>query len=151
MAVRIYAVATDPAHRRNGYAKAALAKLLDHLERDGATLYELCASAGSAPLYEQLGFASDPALMRMTRLPAEEEGRPRQRRGRQPAPADPARPSGRPSRPAHRTAALPTVPALRSPGDEDFEARAGCRPRHRLGPDRPDAPYRGLATGPPHG
>ncbi|MEU4356237.1 GNAT family N-acetyltransferase [Streptomyces virginiae] len=70
LAVRIHAVATDPAHRRNGYAKAALAKLLDHLERDGVTLYELYASAGSAPLYEQLGFASDPALMRMTRLPA---------------------------------------------------------------------------------
>ncbi|MBW5480799.1 GNAT family N-acetyltransferase [Streptomyces bambusae] len=74
LAVVIQAVATDPAHRRRGYAKAALAALLDHLERDGVTLYELYASAGSAPLYEQLGFAADPALMRMTRFPASAEG-----------------------------------------------------------------------------
>ncbi|MGE7385167.1 NUDIX domain-containing protein [Streptomyces sp. NPDC004126] len=33
-------------------------------------VYELYAGAGSAPLYEGLGFAADPALMRMTRLPA---------------------------------------------------------------------------------
>ncbi|MFK0017174.1 GNAT family N-acetyltransferase [Streptomyces sp. NPDC091027] len=74
LAVRIHAVATDPAHRRHGYAKAALASLLDHLERDGVTLYELYASSGSAPLYEQLGSASDSALMRMTRFPASVEG-----------------------------------------------------------------------------
>ncbi|WP_329315616.1 GNAT family N-acetyltransferase [Streptomyces sp. NBC_01278] len=74
LAVRIHAVATDPAHRRHGYAKAALTALLDHLERDGVTLYELYASAGSAPLYEDLGFAPDPALMRMTRFPALAEG-----------------------------------------------------------------------------
>ncbi|MGE7384180.1 GNAT family N-acetyltransferase [Streptomyces sp. NPDC004126] len=57
LAVRIHAVATDPAHRRRGYAKAALAALLDHLEDDGVTLYELYArtpwhpawSAGQAP------------------------------------------------------------------------------------------------------
>ncbi|MFG2483390.1 GNAT family N-acetyltransferase [Streptomyces virginiae] len=70
LAVRIHAVATDPAHRRHGYAKAALAALLDHLELDGVTLYEVYASAGSAPLYQELGFAADPALMRMTRFPA---------------------------------------------------------------------------------
>ncbi|MEU9035046.1 GNAT family N-acetyltransferase [Streptomyces sp. NPDC048352] len=70
LAVRIHTVATDPAHRRRGHARAALAALLDHLERDGVTLYELYASAGSAPLYEGLGFAADPALMRMTRFPA---------------------------------------------------------------------------------
>ena len=74
LAVRIHAVATDPAHRRRGHAKTALAALLDHLERDGVTLYELYASAESAPLYEQLGFAADPALMRMTRFPAPAEG-----------------------------------------------------------------------------
>ncbi|MEU4360230.1 GNAT family N-acetyltransferase [Streptomyces virginiae] len=71
--MRIHAVATDPTHRRHGYAKAALAALLDHLERDGVTLYELYASAGSAPLYEGLGFAADPALMRMTRFAAPSE------------------------------------------------------------------------------
>ncbi|MFE1875601.1 GNAT family N-acetyltransferase [Streptomyces sp. NPDC059496] len=74
LAVRIHAVATDPVHRRCGYAKAALAALLNHLERDGVTLYELYASEGSAPLYEQLGFAADPALMRMTRFPSPPEG-----------------------------------------------------------------------------
>ncbi|MFE2165632.1 GNAT family N-acetyltransferase [Streptomyces sp. NPDC059447] len=73
LAVRIHAVATDPTHRHRGYAKAALAALLDHLEHDGVTLYELYAGS-SAPLYEQLGFAADPALMRMTRFPAAVEG-----------------------------------------------------------------------------
>jgi hypothetical protein len=38
---------------------------------DGVTLYELYASEGSAPLYKQLGFTADPALMRMTRFPVE--------------------------------------------------------------------------------
>ncbi|RKT08165.1 ribosomal protein S18 acetylase RimI-like enzyme [Streptomyces sp. 3211.6] len=74
LAARIHAVATDPAHRRRGYAKAALSALLDHLEHEGVTLYELYASDGSAPLYEQLGFAADPALMRMTRFPTTVEG-----------------------------------------------------------------------------
>ncbi|WP_443053297.1 GNAT family N-acetyltransferase [Streptomyces sp. NBC_00273] len=70
----MHAVATDPAHRRNGYAKAALTALLNHLEGDGVTLYELYASEGSAPLCEQLGFAAAPALMRMTRFPAPDGG-----------------------------------------------------------------------------
>lgn len=75
LAVRIHAVATDPAYRRRGYAKAALSALLDHLEQEGVTLYELYANKGSAPLYESLGFASDAALMRMTRFPQQlEEG-----------------------------------------------------------------------------
>jgi 8-oxo-dGTP pyrophosphatase MutT (NUDIX family) len=61
-------VATDPVHRRRGYARAAAAALLDHLEREGVTLFELHASEEAALLYEQLGFAGSPALMRMTRL-----------------------------------------------------------------------------------
>ncbi|MFD4764177.1 GNAT family N-acetyltransferase [Streptomyces sp. NPDC058439] len=69
LAVRIQAVATDRAYQRRGYAKAALAALLEHLEQEGVTLYELYASDGSAPLYESIGFASNPALMRMTRFP----------------------------------------------------------------------------------
>ncbi|CAL9361337.1 hypothetical protein SUDANB105_00672 [Streptomyces sp. enrichment culture] len=68
LAARIHAVATEPAYQRRGYAKAALTALLEHLEQDGATLYELYASEGSAPLYEALGFRRDPALMRMTRF-----------------------------------------------------------------------------------
>lgn len=75
LAVRIHTVATDPAHRRRGYARAALAALLDHLERDGVTLYDLHASKESAPLYKALGFTADPALMRMTRLPDRAPGR----------------------------------------------------------------------------
>ncbi|KUJ43314.1 hypothetical protein ACZ90_67395 [Streptomyces albus subsp. albus] len=71
LAVRIHAVATAPAYQRRGYAKAALGALLDHLEKDGVTLYELYASDGSAPLYASLGFRSDPALMRMTRFPTQ--------------------------------------------------------------------------------
>ncbi|MFJ4322782.1 GNAT family N-acetyltransferase [Streptomyces tricolor] len=69
LAARIHAVATEPTCRRRGYARAALTALMDHLEQDGVTLYELHASEGSAPLYEALGFTHDPALMRMTRFP----------------------------------------------------------------------------------
>ncbi|MFJ7589539.1 GNAT family N-acetyltransferase [Streptomyces sp. NPDC097617] len=67
--MRTHAVAAETVHRRRGHARAALAALLDHLEQDGVTLYELYASEGSAALYAGLGFASDPALMRMTRFP----------------------------------------------------------------------------------
>ncbi|MFF9864702.1 GNAT family N-acetyltransferase [Streptomyces sp. NPDC013953] len=71
LAVRIHSVATEPAHRRRGFARAALSALLTHLEEEGVTLYELYAHGeGSAPLYASLGFAGDPALMRMTRMTA---------------------------------------------------------------------------------
>ncbi|WP_197367850.1 GNAT family N-acetyltransferase, partial [Streptomyces clavuligerus] len=68
LAARIHAVATDPAHQRRGHARAGLTALLADLEQEGVTLYELYASGG-VPLYEPLGFPSDPALMRMTRFP----------------------------------------------------------------------------------
>lgn len=68
LAARIHVVATEPAYRRRGYARAVVSELLDHLERDGVTLFELHASEEAAPLYEQLGFASSAALMRLTRL-----------------------------------------------------------------------------------
>nr|WP_239148958.1 GNAT family N-acetyltransferase [Streptomyces sp. SID12501] len=71
LAARIQAVATDPAYRRRGYAKAAMTALLAHLEGDGVTLYELHASDDSVPLYAALGFQSDPALMRLTRIPSQ--------------------------------------------------------------------------------
>ncbi|MDV5143435.1 GNAT family N-acetyltransferase [Streptomyces sp. SBC-4] len=75
LAGRIHAVATDPSYRRRGHARAVLTALLAHLERDGVTLYELHASTEAAPLYEEFGFASDAALMRMTRIhmPSPEE------------------------------------------------------------------------------
>lgn len=69
LAARIHAVATEPAHRHQGFARAALTALLKHLEGKGVTLYELHTSEMAAPLYEQLGFQRDPALMRMTRIP----------------------------------------------------------------------------------
>ncbi|WP_374777090.1 GNAT family N-acetyltransferase [Streptomyces sp. NBC_01310] len=75
LAVRIHAVATDPNHRRRGHAKAALTALLDQLEAEGVTLYELYANEGSTPLYEGLGFASDRMLMRMTRFAVPLDGR----------------------------------------------------------------------------
>ncbi|MGW3169811.1 GNAT family N-acetyltransferase [Streptomyces sp. NPDC001153] len=69
LAARIQAVATRPGHRRRGYAKAALTALLGDLEQEGITLFELHASEASRPLYEALGFVSDPALMRRTAVP----------------------------------------------------------------------------------
>ncbi|MFD0152845.1 hypothetical protein ACWGQ4_05635 [Streptomyces sp. NPDC055721] len=49
-------------------APYVLAALLKHLESEGVTLFELHAGADAAPLYEEFGFGSDPALMRMTRI-----------------------------------------------------------------------------------
>ncbi|MEU2715468.1 GNAT family N-acetyltransferase [Streptomyces sp. NPDC007205] len=74
LAARIQAVATRPGYRRRGYAKAALTALLDDLEQEGVTLFELHASDESRPLYEGLGFISDPALMRRTALPPQSRG-----------------------------------------------------------------------------
>ncbi|MFJ3505283.1 GNAT family N-acetyltransferase [Streptomyces sp. NPDC090135] len=69
LAARIHIVAIEPAHRRHGLTRAAVSTLLETLGRDEVSLYELHASADAAPLYEEFGFARDPALMRMTRLP----------------------------------------------------------------------------------
>ncbi|MGW3387419.1 GNAT family N-acetyltransferase [Streptomyces cinereoruber] len=74
LAARIHIVATEPAHRRRGLARAAVSALLELLEREGVTLYELHASADAAPLYGEFGFAHDPALMRMTKLPQARDG-----------------------------------------------------------------------------
>ncbi|MFE5592921.1 GNAT family N-acetyltransferase [Streptomyces sp. NPDC056549] len=74
LAARIHVVATVPAYRRRGLARAAVSALLERLEREGVTLYELHASSDAAPLYEELGFTRDPALMRMTKLPQARNG-----------------------------------------------------------------------------
>lgn len=74
LAARIHVVATEPAHRRRGLARAVVSALLDVLEREEVTLYELHASKEAAPLYEEFGFARDPALMRMTKLPQARNG-----------------------------------------------------------------------------
>ncbi|MEV8597800.1 GNAT family N-acetyltransferase [Streptomyces sp. NPDC052012] len=77
LAARIQAVATRPGYRRRGYAKAALTALLNDLEQEDITLFELHASDESRSLYEALGFVSDPALMRRTALPPQSGGQHR--------------------------------------------------------------------------
>lgn len=77
LAARIQAVATQPGYRRRGYAKAALTALLNDLEQEDITLFELHASDESRSLYEGLGFVSDPALMRRTALPPQSRGQHR--------------------------------------------------------------------------
>lgn len=68
LAARVHAVATRPEFRRLGLARELLSALLDRLQSDGVTLFELHAGEEATPLYRDLGFAADPALMRMTRL-----------------------------------------------------------------------------------
>ncbi|MDX3204799.1 GNAT family N-acetyltransferase [Streptomyces scabiei] len=67
-AARVQVVATHPNHRRRGYARAVVSTLLDHLaDVEDVTLFELHTSPEAAPLYRELGFSGNPALMRMTR------------------------------------------------------------------------------------
>ncbi|MFF0191184.1 GNAT family N-acetyltransferase [Streptomyces sp. NPDC005244] len=67
-AARVQMVATHPDHRRRGYARAVVSCLLDHLaDVEDVTLFELHTSTEAAPLYRELGFSGNPALMRMTR------------------------------------------------------------------------------------
>ncbi|MFJ3946208.1 bifunctional GNAT family N-acetyltransferase/NUDIX hydrolase [Streptomyces griseoaurantiacus] len=68
LAARVHAVATHPDFRRRGYARAVLTALVEQLHTEHVTLFELHASEEAAPLYRDLGFASNAALMRMTRL-----------------------------------------------------------------------------------
>ncbi|MER8119073.1 GNAT family N-acetyltransferase [Streptomyces sp. NPDC094031] len=68
LAARVQLVATRPEDRRRGHARAVVSALLDHLaDVEDVTLFELHTSAEAAPLYRELGFSGDPALMRMTR------------------------------------------------------------------------------------
>ncbi|WP_241827010.1 GNAT family N-acetyltransferase [Streptomyces graminilatus] len=66
LAARVQAVATRPGFRRRGFARAVLSALLDELKAGDVTLFELHSSPEATPLYRELGFASNPALMRMT-------------------------------------------------------------------------------------
>ncbi|SFY48353.1 GNAT family N-acetyltransferase [Streptomyces sp. F-1] len=68
LAARVHVVATRPDLRRRGYARAVVGALLDRLQAEHVTLFELHASAEAAPLYRRLGFSSSSALMRMTLL-----------------------------------------------------------------------------------
>ncbi|MYT82411.1 8-oxo-dGTP pyrophosphatase MutT, NUDIX family [Streptomyces sp. MnatMP-M77] len=67
-AARVQIAATRPEFRRRGYARAVVTALLDHLaDVEDVTLFELHTSPEAAPLYRELGFNGNPALMRMTR------------------------------------------------------------------------------------
>ncbi|RPK54134.1 NUDIX domain protein [Streptomyces sp. ADI96-02] len=69
LAARVHVVATHPAVRRRGYARAVVSALLDHLSRvEHVTLYEVHAGAEAAPLYREFGFTGSAESMRMTRL-----------------------------------------------------------------------------------
>ncbi|MFH8485925.1 GNAT family N-acetyltransferase [Streptomyces longisporoflavus] len=56
----VFSVATDPEHRRRGYARACMEVLLDWLRERGAGSVDLNASAEAEPLYASLGFVRKP-------------------------------------------------------------------------------------------
>jgi ribosomal protein S18 acetylase RimI-like enzyme len=63
-------MATDPYHRRRGYASAILAALLDWFDARGVRTVELHATASGEPLYRAAGFIEPfcPALSRYAPL-----------------------------------------------------------------------------------
>ncbi|GAB3808527.1 GNAT family N-acetyltransferase [Micromonospora zhanjiangensis] len=63
----LFNVATDPGHRRRGYARACVAELLSWYRRRDVRKIDLSATAEAEPLYRSLGFTrrSEPA-MRLT-------------------------------------------------------------------------------------
>ncbi len=63
----MFNVATDPGHRRRGYARACTAALIEWFQNQGAGLVDLRASEDGLPLYASQGFVrtADPA-MRLT-------------------------------------------------------------------------------------
>ncbi|WP_433125624.1 GNAT family N-acetyltransferase [Micromonospora sp. CA-240977] len=62
----VFNVATDPDHRRRGYARACLEALLDWYHHSGVTVIELKASGDGESIYRALGFA--PTAARTLRL-----------------------------------------------------------------------------------
>ncbi|MGW6055119.1 GNAT family N-acetyltransferase [Streptomyces sp. NPDC055189] len=63
----VFSVATDPDHRRRGYARACMEVLLDWFRERGAGSVDLNASAEAEPLYASLGFVRKPdPSMRLT-------------------------------------------------------------------------------------
>ncbi|OEJ27030.1 GNAT family N-acetyltransferase [Streptomyces agglomeratus] len=64
---QLFSVATDPAHRRRGHARACVEALLDWFRERGAGSVDLNASAEAEPLYASLGFVRKPdPSMRLT-------------------------------------------------------------------------------------
>ncbi|MCY1143471.1 GNAT family N-acetyltransferase [Actinoplanes sp. Pm04-4] len=60
----MFNVATDPAHRRRGYARACTFALIEWFRAQGAGMVDLRASADGLPLYTSQGFVltADPAM-----------------------------------------------------------------------------------------
>ncbi|MEU4470989.1 GNAT family N-acetyltransferase [Micromonospora sp. NPDC023888] len=62
----VFNVATDPGHRRRGYARACLEALLGWYHHRGVTVIELKASEDGESIYRALGF--EPTAARTLRL-----------------------------------------------------------------------------------
>nr|WP_240942955.1 GNAT family N-acetyltransferase [Planosporangium thailandense] len=60
----VFSVATDPDHRRRGYARACMQRLLAWFSHRGVTQIDLRASTDGEPMYRSLGFerTRDPAM-----------------------------------------------------------------------------------------
>lgn len=60
----VFNVATDPSHRRRGYARSCMEELLRWFRSRGVGVVDLRASTLGEPLYESLGFrrTADPAM-----------------------------------------------------------------------------------------
>ncbi|MFJ8935853.1 GNAT family N-acetyltransferase [Streptomyces sp. NPDC102365] len=56
----VFSVATDPAVRRRGYARACMAELVVWFRERGVGQIDLTASPEAAPLYESMGFVRTP-------------------------------------------------------------------------------------------
>ena len=66
----VFNVATDPEHRRHGYARACTVALLAWFRTQGVGAVDLRATAEAEPLYASLGFERTPdPSMRATLLP----------------------------------------------------------------------------------
>jgi GNAT superfamily N-acetyltransferase len=65
----VFSVATDPDHRRQGYSRACMQRLLAWYQQRGIIKVDLRASAQGEPLYRSLGFVRTPdPAMRLTLL-----------------------------------------------------------------------------------
>jgi GNAT superfamily N-acetyltransferase len=60
----VFSVATDPVHRRRGYSRACMLRLLAWFAQRGVTIVDLRASPEGEPLYRSLGFVrtTEPAM-----------------------------------------------------------------------------------------
>lgn len=64
----VFGVATDPPYRRQGYARAALSRVLARLDAEGIVKIDLSATPEGEDLYRSVGFQVSP-FARMVRRP----------------------------------------------------------------------------------